>query len=613
MSKIKKYQEFRLTYYKGVVEPFGKIINDNCSDICDSFPLAGKIMYIMKVISKAGIICWGPRGIIKKGDYEGDFGIDEDVWDDEEFYGDVLRTAMSLHSDHQVQIPEYSEFIELIENGEPIKEVEKRLMKDNKTFEDWVEILLDPEYRYNSLYKDERDVISSLLFSYGNEYELNSDGFIYDSSGSEKFGGWRSVQIPDNIKSKIMVILNTKMFIETINAAHYHIKNKKDVIFNPGKFADNVGGMSDEDLDKLLLTLYKARGGTQDIVKKSNYRKYYPVAEGYSLISKMINPERPIVIDESYVKAAIKACLDIVEHESEEEEVNVKFAKKFLYLKGGYEEYKSFYKVPIDKYKVLHDIEDSFLYVTDTFSKTDNNNHSIMLSKKENLYSLYLNDSLHNENADNNYFGMIAFKSKSDLPIGLGNSLEDIKGYPIYSDLKMVFNSLEKIKELEYIFFYFDNLSIYETAYITIKMIVKVHNFHDYEFIDRTDKMFRDEGFEVGSNSLLMRYKNDISIMIGRPQGSGDKIYSTSGQLTLIKGNDVIKYFNLDERKYNTLYVESGGNDKNINWIITEFDKMKASNPKYGTYEISKRNDRDGGKEPLFRHDFLIWLKNNQI
>ena len=57
----------------------------------------------------------------------------------------------------------------------------------------------------------------------------------------------------------------------------------------------------------------------------TKYHEYYPISENYSIITFFDENTHP-----SYIDAGIEVCEDILNHESEEREDNIKFAKSFL-------------------------------------------------------------------------------------------------------------------------------------------------------------------------------------------------------------------------------------------------------------------------------------------
>lgn len=75
--------------------------------------------------------------------------------------------------------------------------------------------------------------------------------------------------------------------------------------------------------------------------------------------------------------------------------------------------------------------------------------------------------------------------------------------------------------------------------------------------------------------------------------------------------------YQIDERGFNTLRWKHGKlNDitKPIHeWIMDEFNKMKSSNPDYGTHSNTKGKEGKEGKEKLYAFKFINWLSDRQI
>ena len=89
-----------------------------------------------------------------------------------------------LYDAWAVCISNEAEFPDVKPNADP------RWMQLNKTMQDWIDLLTNPDYRYSGLYSDEYRVRDHLLCTIGNGYEWNKDGFL-DTAGPS--------DVPDSI------------------------------------------------------------------------------------------------------------------------------------------------------------------------------------------------------------------------------------------------------------------------------------------------------------------------------------------------------------------------------------------------------------------------------
>jgi hypothetical protein len=92
----------------------------------------------------------------------------------------------------------------------------EKLTKPNKTLDEWIDIKTSPQYKYSSLYPDERSVIDTLLCVIGTGLGWNKDGFITETGPSDVdeniFAGYSLAEpeIRKDIRAAINKFLNSK-------------------------------------------------------------------------------------------------------------------------------------------------------------------------------------------------------------------------------------------------------------------------------------------------------------------------------------------------------------------------------------------------------------------
>ena len=48
-------------------------------------------------------------------------------------------------------------------------------------------------------------------------------------------------------------------------------------------------------------------------------------------------------------------------------------------------------------------------------------------------------------------------------------------------------------------------------------------------------------------------------------------------------------------------------------WLIDGHKEFKASNKSFGNYDSDNRDTTSEGSSKLYAHDFMLWLKENQL
>jgi hypothetical protein len=641
----------KFKYEEEVIDPILTIIREKQSYLTEiqNLPQLAKLGYMFNTLWYTGRICWDSDGIlldpsVKKAIKEYDWEDDDEAnspyqWTscgnnpkdkieeceaEDEDKENLIYDAWGMHIKEGRDIyPNYEEFKKIIKEGKPLTELEKKELKINKTFEDWVDIKLDPTYKYKSLYPDRRRVADYLLCVIGSGYGFNKDGFIIEeASGADQdkamYGDWQNAKFEPSIESVVDRILNMPEVRETLNAAYERNSAilKKEEAKNKSwldKFKDMAPGTFDDDLDidEILAKLKGSKTGEKTEYKKP-YQPYYPISSSSKIFlignKEAQTRERIYKIDQSYIDASIEICKDILNNEALEKSSNVEFAKEFL-GNMGIEGYKHLAKSPeFDKYELLEQIRELFSDFTDEFGEESKANRS------PKTWSIYLNDTATNSYADNNYYMTINLANDPSLPKGVSKSIDILKSQPFYSDLK---NSLDRIKtlpEIKLVTFDYSNVPQHTTPSIGIGFFVNGIKHRIEE--EKSAQDFIDQGFEVGGNYIILDIKNMKAIVRKpKPLGSshpdnkkGKEYFSNALEFSFLDSNfNKIISFNLDERNFNSIHgaKPTGGLPLQIyDWVIQEHEDMKKSDPGYG---FGKRE----GSKCLYVHDFLLWLKDH--
>lgn len=664
---VKTYESFvndkHFKFEENVIDPILICIRENQEYLTqpENLPQLAKLGYMYNTLWYDGRVCWGSDGILRDGATTTDEdGEETGYWDCEdnpkykiemcnpqnEEIENLIYDAWAMHvTNGRDNVKDSKTFFNLIKNGKPLSELERKMLKVNKTLEDWVEIKLDPNYKYKSLYSNRRSISDNLLCTIGTGYGWNRDGFIIEEAGGADqdlagYGDWQNAKFAPQIQEVVNRILNMPQVAMTIDAANQHIsklkKEREDKekaekakwrsmflgkLKDQNLISDDVEDDDDDDdldIDQIIKNLYAERTGKQPEEYKEPYHAYYPISSSSNIYAMLSDEKRTRLgitkFDQSYIDGAIEICKDIIDHEEEENkerEENVDFAKKFLNKYGVGE-----YDIPkeVDKYALLSEIEDAFLYVTDSLTKAGLSNNFA-----QGTYNLYLNDTKTNDYADNNYYFTMSLKGYG-LPVGYSNHIEFLKSASFYSDIQQVMNRLKGIKEIKTITVYCDNGNIeYSDKVLNIRMMV--NDKSNYE----EDKKLNDEyleslGFQVGSRVIVMETKDYImSTQKPEPLGrkhpnntSGKDFYSLNKQMSILTKAWTKKCdFSIDERSFNIISANNTRDASLKERIIEEHKKMKLSDPGYGLYGIKGNDIKYEGKKYLYAHDFIVWLKNN--
>ena len=436
----------KFSFEKEVIDPILLTIKKHSSELQKqkNLPQLAKLGYMYEMLWRAGRICWGYNGQISKSKNAHDCEENpkyklEMVCEDGEEIPDLIYDAWGLHVQNDMDELPFEKFKKIILEGEELTDFQKRMLKKDKTFDEWVEVLTDPEYPYQ--YESRRGVADHLLCVIGNGYGMNKRGFVIEEAGGADqdksgYGDWKNAKFSPEIQivvDKILAIPEVKQTLDTtcqyVINAHKKQKRKENEdhkwLFEPILKAglatqEELEIMEWRELHKLFNKAIKPllekatlnNGGEENAVtnmlndmfddEEEKYHPYYPICN-YSVIDIMINPSslqrlKIKKVHQSYIDAGIEICKDILAHEAEESKErqgNVDFAKKFL-AKVGFKEYEQFIPKEIDKNKLLKDIQNAFSIFTKDFKEQKQFNY------QNEGWTLYLNDTRVSEYADDN-------------------------------------------------------------------------------------------------------------------------------------------------------------------------------------------------------------------
>jgi len=680
MRILKTYESFRepFKFEENVIDPILSIIRDHQEYLTqpENLPQLAKLGYMYNTLWYNGRICWGDDGILhdkkmmkklrKQEDEDGESGYwsfisceDNPKYKIEmcnpqnEEIENLIYDAWAMHvregEGNMKSHPTATQFMNTILGGRKLTELEQKQLKKNKTFDDWVEIMTDDNYRYKSLFPNRKSVASHLLCTIGGGYGWNRDGFIIEQSGGADqdragYGDWENAKFTGEIKAEVDRILAIPQLSETLDAAHVYIedihekerkkredeeKSFKQRILSAVKSKLPNDETTEDDIDdswieEILASLKsKARdlrsGSKDDKVDQEPYSQYYPISSSSNIYAILSDEKKNRLgiqnFDQSYIDAAIEVAQEIMKHEKRERSENVEFATKLL-AKFNIGDYASRVPKEVDKYELLERIEDTFLYITDSLNKQSApNNHEL----KQGEYYLFLNDSKNSDYADNNYSFAMSLKGYN-VPKGYDITIEPLKSTPIYKELSSIISKLSQIPEIKVIQIYCDTVGkSYDPLLLTVKMVVNKPKY-DQELLEENE-MFKQQGFMVGSNNIALELK-DVILRTQRPKPLGKshpnntsegEYFSTAGPFDVLdKSWNKLFEGNIDERGFNTLTLQGTSQRELKDWIKLEFKKMKLSDPSYGTYGINNNDRSKEGKKNLYRHKFFLWLKNNQ-
>jgi len=669
-----KVDDNTFKFEKNVIDPLLNAISEHQVYLSKraNLPQLAKLGYIYETLFSAGRICWGHKGRLSKSETSYDCEENpkykiEMINPKNERIENLIYDAWSLHVresfDHQSI--NFESFKKLILEGRlhEITELEKKQLKINKTFDEWVEILTNPQHRYYSLYKTRKRVLDHLLCTIGTGYGLNKAGYVIEELGADQdkslYGDWQNAKFSPEIQivvDKILSIPEVKLTVDEYGSEMNKIIQKEkskenkqfdmikdamkriygDTLPKDSRFGEkSIDDLTTDELHDVMDAFIQLKFNEEKNKKPSgskftkidpDYHPYYPICD-YSIIDIMINKdslkrERIKSVHQSYIDAGIEICKDILAHEEEEmaseysKGSNVKFAKKFLAIVTKDGRYKDFIPEEIDKDKLFRAVKKEF---------------TIFKKSTDVSCTFDFSDKRKNEYASDKITVSIKFVTpQPDLPMGFGNSVDYLINSPIYSRFKTHGYNLTSIEGIKYISFF------YEKTPDNTEIVFQLHLDEEYikyeEDKRESEKEFIKNGFMIGQHEqalildgtglMLLTHKSD-TLGSEHPDNTNGKEYFSNGcksfsvcQLTMDSWVPILQY-EIDERHFNTFSFKGGSGAKNHpdihKWVIAEFAKMKSSDPAYGTYGDKNRNRECEGKKCLYAFEFMKWLHKNDF
>ena len=386
-------------YEKLVIDKILTLIKDNQLYLTEkeNLPQLAKLGYMYDTLWYAGRLCWGSggrlRGDAKKSmtlEEKEEYGISEDeeanYWDCEnnpkykiedceplnKEIEDLIYDAWGMHCRVSNDKPIYFEdFYKLIKEGRKLSDFDKKMLKPNKTFDEWVDVLTDEHYIYQC--EDRKSVASQLLCTLGSEYRLNDEGFVIQTaSGADQdltlYGDWENCIFREDIQKLVDSILEIPEVEETMNenGKYQQIRYYKKIAEEErtdfstykhlevcGLWKKEEGKLRNKELSRRLdlaweifdEKLSKIKKGEKEPneppmsikqlfrIKGEDKKKYVPYYTIYdsSTMGAILEGKK---VHESYKKEAINVCREILDNAEEENKAkhssNVDFANKFL-------------------------------------------------------------------------------------------------------------------------------------------------------------------------------------------------------------------------------------------------------------------------------------------
>lgn len=249
-----------------------------------------------------------------------------------------IYDAWGMHVDNGYG-PDWEEFSQIMKNGKELSEIQLKLLKPNKTFDEWVEILTDSDYGYSSIYPDRRSVADHLLCVIGNGYGFKNGFVISEAGGADQdttdYGDWINAKFRDDIQ----LIVDTIMNDQEVELVLKHIGEEKAKL-RKEKEEKEMGRM--KEMSELLeITIeeyaekFKSFSNKFRTKEEENPYEYYPISN-YSIITKIDENSDP-----SYIKAGIEICeyiltnppkhgKDFNQYQKDQCNNQIKFAQKFI-------------------------------------------------------------------------------------------------------------------------------------------------------------------------------------------------------------------------------------------------------------------------------------------
>lgn len=346
-----------MNYEKRIIDTILNTIKDNQIYLTqkENLPQLAKLGFMYNTLWYGGRTA-SYDGIIPKAKLieEGEDGEEDNVYEYEqcdenpkykiemcepqnEIIENYIYDAWGMHVENGFG-PDWEQFSKLIKEGKPLSELELKLLKPNKTFDEWVDIKTNPEYAYSSLYPDRRSVANHLLCVIGNGYGFKNGFVIEEASGADQdttdYGDWMNATFREDIQSMVDTIMNDPEVELVLNyvgdlKAKYRLEKEQEETNRIKEMAELLKISIDEyfEMHKSIKNKFRKQ--------KEKHYEYYPICE-YSIIKKINKNSDP-----SYIKAGIEICNHIIEnppkygkdynkYQKDQCDNQIKFAENFI-------------------------------------------------------------------------------------------------------------------------------------------------------------------------------------------------------------------------------------------------------------------------------------------
>jgi hypothetical protein len=318
-------------YEKLIINPILKVIEKNQDYLCklENLPQLSKLGYMFDNLWYAGRVCYGYHGLIKKGnscENNPKYEIGDNIKYNSVENENLIYDAWVMHVTNEGHDNDYETFKKFILEGRKLSDFEIQLRKPNKTFDEWVNVLTNKEYKYSGIYSDRQSVANHLLCTIGNGYGYNQKTgmVIMKASGADQdqdlYGQWENAVFEPSILKVVNQILDVpecKISLDAysniiINSREERKKKEREDRF---KFFGNLLPSINKrriELGKTPLSidddnLYNYIEDSLNIKNTIQPKfEYYPICD-YSIIMKLDKNSHT-----SYIKAALEICESIV-------------------------------------------------------------------------------------------------------------------------------------------------------------------------------------------------------------------------------------------------------------------------------------------------------------
>ncbi len=313
-------------FKKSVVVKVLSIIEANEQYLCkkENLPQMAKLGYILEVLHRVYLVCYGDTGKIKKARYQSSI---RDLINDSniEMDNDKIYDGWCMHLSERMIFPSFRDFKKLIYEGKALTANEALLIKPKKTFDEWVDVLTNKEYGYHKLYPNRRVVAASLLFFDRNEY-VYCDGFIEGAVSWQSlvsdYGDWQNAVLPEKILNQITKILEMPMVAEAFEVTFEVYEKRKTETKKSEKETDKL-----RKLVEKIRILQKKEGLLDEFDKNKRKRDLYPTI--------IFGDKSPITqfteqTHGSYIEAGIEMCKFVLDNKKEYS--NIGYYREGLFL-----------------------------------------------------------------------------------------------------------------------------------------------------------------------------------------------------------------------------------------------------------------------------------------